>query len=45
AADGEHGVSLALEIIRKELEISMALTGCVDARHISAGCLVRESLE
>ena len=45
AADGERGVSLALEIIRKELEISMALTGCLDARAISADCLVRESLQ
>ncbi len=43
AADGERGVSLALEIIRKELETSMALTGCVDAQEINADCLVRDT--
>jgi len=40
AADGERGVSLALEIIRKELEISMALCGAVNARQLGADCLV-----
>jgi L-lactate dehydrogenase (cytochrome) len=43
AADGEAGVSLAIEIIRKELEISMALTGCVDAGNIGASCLVHDA--
>lgn len=34
AADGERGISLALDIIRKELEISMALCGERDVRRI-----------
>lgn len=40
AADGEAGVALALDIIRKELEISMALTGTTDARNIDRQSLV-----
>jgi len=40
AAQGERGVSLALEIIRKELEISMALTGCSDIRQVGRHTLV-----
>jgi len=36
AARGEAGVSLALEIIRRELEISMALTGAVSMRGMRA---------
>jgi L-lactate dehydrogenase (cytochrome) len=31
---GGPGVTLALEILRKELEISMALTGCTDVRQV-----------
>lgn len=34
AARGEAGVVLALEILRKELEVSMALSGCTDVRSI-----------
>jgi L-lactate dehydrogenase (cytochrome) len=41
AADGERGVSLALEIIRKELEISMALCGVTDARRLDSRILLR----
>lgn len=40
AADGERGVSLALEIIRKELEISMALCGENDVRRVGRQMLV-----
>lgn len=40
AAGGERGVSLALEIIRKELEISMALCGESDVRRVSGQLLV-----
>ena len=40
AADGERGVTLALDIMRKELEISMALCGMADVRQISRSALV-----
>jgi L-lactate dehydrogenase (cytochrome) len=40
AAQGERGVSLALDIIRKELEISMALTGRQDVLAVNRACLV-----
>ena len=40
AADGERGVTLALDIMRKELEISMALCGTADVRQISRSALV-----
>ena len=40
ATDGERGVTLALDIIRKELEISMALCGMADVRQISRSALV-----
>jgi len=36
AADGERGVRRALDIIRKELEVSMALTGMRDVRAITS---------
>jgi L-lactate dehydrogenase (cytochrome) len=39
AADGEHGVTLALDIIRRELEISMALSGVTDACAIDRNAL------
>ena len=42
AAFGEHGVALALDIIRRELEISMALCGVTDAGNIDDGVLVRD---
>jgi len=40
AAHGEAGVSLALGILRREFEISMALTGVQDARQIGRHVLV-----
>jgi L-lactate dehydrogenase (cytochrome) len=40
AARGETGAALALDIIRREFEISMALTGCRSATSIRAGNLV-----
>ena len=43
AALGERGVSLALQILRRELEISMALTGTTDARNVARRILVDES--
>jgi L-lactate dehydrogenase (cytochrome) len=39
AAGGERGVTQALEIIRKELDVSMALTGTKDVRHVTADVL------
>ena len=39
AANGEAGVLQALEIIRQELQVSMALAGCTDVRHVSASVL------
>jgi L-lactate dehydrogenase (cytochrome) len=32
SAQGERGVTRALEIIRAELRVAMALTGCVDVQ-------------
>ena len=40
ATDGERGVALALDILRRELEISMALCGSADVRQISRSALV-----
>lgn len=40
AAMGERGVELALELIRKELEVSMALAGRVDVRHVDRSVLL-----
>ena len=40
AAGGEEGVTLALDIIRKELEISMALCGESDIRRAGRHLLV-----
>ncbi len=37
---GEQGVSLALDIIRRELSITMALTGCNDMRAVDRSLLV-----
>jgi L-lactate dehydrogenase (cytochrome) len=39
AAMGEAGVTLALEIISRELQISLGLTGCNDARAVHSGVL------
>jgi L-lactate dehydrogenase (cytochrome) len=40
AAKGEPGVSLALSLLRRELEVSMALTGTTDVRNVSARTLI-----
>jgi L-lactate dehydrogenase (cytochrome) len=39
AAYGETGVLQAFGILRRELEVSMALTGCADLTQVSAGIL------
>lgn len=41
AARGEAGVALALDILRKELAVSLALTGANDVSKVSADILVR----
>jgi L-lactate dehydrogenase (cytochrome) len=41
AARGEAGVALALDIIRKELAVSLALTGANDVRKVTGDILVR----
>jgi L-lactate dehydrogenase (cytochrome) len=41
AARGEAGVTLALDIIRKELAVSLALTGANDVRNVTPDILVR----
>jgi len=38
---GGPGVTLALEILRKELQVSMALTGCTDVSKVDASILRR----
>ena len=40
AARGEAGVALALDIIRKELAVSLALTGANDVRNVTPDILV-----
>jgi L-lactate dehydrogenase (cytochrome) len=40
AANGERGVALALDILRRELEVSMALCGMTDAESIDRRALV-----
>jgi L-lactate dehydrogenase (cytochrome) len=45
AAGGEAGVSLALNILRNELEVSMALAGCSDVRRIDSSVLRRPARE
>jgi L-lactate dehydrogenase (cytochrome) len=42
AAGGEEGVTLALELIRRELEVSMALTGVGDVQKVGPHVLVNE---
>jgi L-lactate dehydrogenase (cytochrome) len=39
AAGGQQGVTQALEVIRKELDVSMALTGTKDVRQVTAEVL------
>jgi len=43
AAMGQAGVTLALNILRQELEVSMALTGCTDLKHVDPGILRQRS--
>jgi L-lactate dehydrogenase (cytochrome) len=43
AARGEAGVTLALDIIRKELAVSLALTGANDVRNVTRDILVARS--
>jgi L-lactate dehydrogenase (cytochrome) len=38
-AMGARGVTLALTLLRRELEVTMALTGCTDIRQVDAGIL------
>jgi L-lactate dehydrogenase (cytochrome) len=40
---GGPGVTLALNILRKELEVSMALTGCTDLTHVDPSILRQRS--
>jgi L-lactate dehydrogenase (cytochrome) len=42
AARGEAGVTLALDIIRQELAVSLALTGANDVRNVTRDILVRK---
>jgi len=39
AADGQRGVSLALSILRRELEVTMALTGATDVQKVDGALL------
>jgi L-lactate dehydrogenase (cytochrome) len=39
AAGGQRGVSLALWILRRELEVTMALTGATDVQKVDGGLL------
>ncbi len=41
AAGGEAGVLQALDILRRELEVTMAMTGCTDVRKVDASVLRR----
>jgi L-lactate dehydrogenase (cytochrome) len=41
-AGGKAGVTTAIEVIRKELDISMALTGCTDVAHVDRRVLADE---
>jgi (S)-2-hydroxy-acid oxidase len=34
ALDGENGVTLTLKLLRKELELAMALSGCIDVQKV-----------
>ena len=39
AAGGQHGVTQALSILRRELEVTMALTGATDVQKVDGGLL------
>jgi L-lactate dehydrogenase (cytochrome) len=41
-ARGQQGVSLALQILSRELQVSLALTGCNDVRDASPDLLLRD---
>jgi L-lactate dehydrogenase (cytochrome) len=41
---GERGVSLALDIIMRELAVTMALTGCNDVRAVDRSVLAGHSI-
>jgi L-lactate dehydrogenase (cytochrome) len=41
AAMGGPGVTLALNLLRKELEVTLALTGCIDIRQVDTSILRR----
>ncbi|HEU4781370.1 MAG TPA: alpha-hydroxy acid oxidase, partial [Steroidobacteraceae bacterium] len=41
SAQGGAGVTLALNLIRREFQVSMALTGVGDVRHVDSRILVR----
>ena len=43
AAMGGPGVTLALNLLRKELEVTLALTGCTDIREVDESILRRSS--
>jgi L-lactate dehydrogenase (cytochrome) len=43
AAMGEAGVAMALEIIRKELDVTMALCGLRDVKQVTANMLAKEA--
>ena len=45
AARGEAGVSLALDIIRRELAVSLALTGANDVRNVTRDILVATGMK
>ena len=45
AARGEAGVSLALDIIRRELAVSLALTGANDVRNVTRDILVAPGMK
>ena len=44
-AMGGRGVTLALNLLRRELEVSMALTGCTDIRQVDAAILWRHGMK
>ena len=43
-AMGEAGVAMSLEIIRKELDITMALCGLRDVKQVNADILVKGNI-
>jgi 4-hydroxymandelate oxidase len=43
ATNGEHGVTEALEMLRKEFDLTMALSGCATLDEITPDLLGRNS--